>query len=107
MNPIQSTVNTSANAATATGTITGTVTATAKASNWLDENSLAIGAACAVLSLILALIFHLINTRQNAKFAMQRANIEKAQLIAKWTDEGKPPEQINSYLKLAEIEDAS
>lgn len=103
--PIQTTANSSANAAATTGAAGGMVIATNP--SWLDEHSMIIGVVCTILSLLLALIFHIINTRLNARFAKREAGLKQAELIAKWTDEGKTEDQISYYLKQAGVEDAS
>lgn len=111
MNSIQSSVNTSANGMTGAGILSGAGTAAAKASNWLDENSFAIGAGCAIATFLLAAIFHFVNSWMNSYYARKRQESEnafkKAEFIAERTSAGDTPEQINRYLKLAGIEDAS
>ena len=87
---------------TATAAGGGIVTASAKAvetftvAGWITDNAIIIGIACTVLSLIMSLVFNLINRmdakRRSKDEAAMRARIE-------WIREGKTDEEIKSLLK--------
>ena len=91
-----------ANVSTVTAAGGGIVTASAKAvetftfAGWVTDNAIIIGIACTVLSLIMSLVFNLIN-RMDAKRRSKDEAAMKARI--EWIREGKTDEEIKNLLK--------
>jgi len=96
-----------ANVSTATAAGGGIVTASAKAvetvtlSGWITDNAIVIGIVCTVLSLIMSLVFNLIN-RMDAKRRAREEIAMKARF--EWIREGKTDEEIKDLLKRTGLE---
>lgn len=96
-----------ANVSTATAAGGGIVTASAKAvetftvSGWITDNAIIIGIVCTVLSLIMSLVFNLIN-RMDAKRRAREEIAMKARF--EWIREGKTDEEIKDLLKRTGLE---
>ena len=96
-----------ANVSTATAAGGGIVTASAKAvetftvSGWITDNAIIIGIVCTVLSLIMSLVFNLIN-RMDAKKRLKQEIVMKAKF--EWIREGRTDEEIKDLLKRTGLE---
>ena len=92
-----STVNQVANGATATSATTGLVATGMTFSQWVSGNVIMITVGCTVASLLIGLVFHIINTKMNSS----RNALQRAKMISDWQDEGKTDEEIKNILKIA------
>lgn len=99
--------NTVANASTGTAAITGTATASASLTSWVSSNSIVIGVICTVMSLIVALIFHIINYRLAVKSKNDSYELEKASAIAAMKKQGLSDCDIKRILKMSGVSDAN
>lgn len=79
------------------GTLTTGLTVTEKYTDFVTVNAIAIGLACTVISLVVAITFHLINMRINKN----RNKLSLAIQISKWEDEGKTQDEINRFIKMS------
>ena len=94
-------INQTTNNVTAVSIGSGTLTMGMKASegygDFVTSNAIAIGAICTVISLAVAITFHLINMRINRN----RNRLSLAIQISKWEDEGKTKDEINRFIKMS------
>lgn len=95
---------TAANVSTAATVTSGAATAGISFAEWVTSNSIIIGVACTVLSLMTAITFHLINAYQTRKHNINSHSLAVAERISKWRDEGKSEDEIRDILKLAGID---
>lgn len=104
-----STTSQVANTATATSAATGVMATGMTVTQWVSENALVITVSCTLASLVVGLIFHILNTRISNKRKDIQANqvaIQRAQFISKLRDEGKSDTEIKSILEMAGLKDA-
>lgn len=98
--------NNAAQTATGVTTVSGITTAAAKASEsyvgWVNENAVIIGISCTAISLVIALIFHVLNYRSKKQLGKNSNKLKRAELISRWLDEGKTMEEINEIFDMAE-----
>ena len=99
-------MQTAANASTATTAVTGTATASMSFASWVSSNSILIGVICTVLSLIAALVFHIINYRLAVKSKAESYELEKASTIAAMRQQGLTEGEIKQILKLSGVNHA-
>ncbi len=92
-----STANQVANGATATSATTGIVATGMTASQWVSGNVIMITVGCTVSSLLIGLVFHIINTKMSSNLN----TLQRAKMISDWQSEGKTDEEIKNILKLA------
>ena len=92
-----STTNQVANGATTLSVTTGAMGTAMSFTQWVAENVIVITVSCTVLSLVIALIFHILNTIINKN----RVKIQKAQMTADFKSKGKTVEEINEILKMS------
>lgn len=98
-----------ANTATVTGAATGVMATGMGLTQWVSENALVITVSCTIISLLVGLIFHILNTRISSKrkeILSRQVALQRAQTISKWRDEGKTEEEIKSILHMAGLKDA-
>lgn len=96
--------NTATNVSISSGVVTTGMTAAERYTDWVTSNAVLIGVTCTVISLLVALIFHILNYRNNVKNAQAnntRNHIQMMQQVEKWKSEGKSDEEIESILKLS------
>lgn len=89
--------STATNVSIGSGVVTTGMTAAESYTSWVTSNAILIGVTCTVISLLVALIFHILNYRNNKR----RNNIQMVQQIERWKDEGKTDSEIESILKLS------
>jgi|9_EtaG_2_1085328.scaffolds.fasta_scaffold19646_6 hypothetical protein len=96
-----------ANVSTATAAGGGIVTAGAKAvetftvTGWINDNAIIIGIFCTVLSLIMSLIFNLINRKDSKAKQLEERRLRAT---VEWIREGKTDEEITILLKRTGLE---
>ena len=83
---------------------------------WVSENALVITVSCTIVSLVVALIFHIVNAMisnkqkemraRNLEIQESQAALQRAQAISKWRDEGKSDEDIKLILHMAGLKNA-
>lgn len=101
-----STTSQVANTATATSVTTGVMATGMGLTQWVSENALVITVSCTIVSLVVGLVFHILNTRISNKrkdIQSKQVSLQRAQMIAKWRDEGKTENEINSILDMAGV----
>lgn len=86
-----------ANITTGTTAATGAIGSGLTLGGYLESNATIIIMSCTVLSLIVALTFHLINSRINKN----RLALQRADKIDQWLSEGKSMDDIEKLLELA------
>lgn len=100
--------NTSTAVSAATGTAGAAMSIAETLTDWVAGNALIITLSCTVLSLLVGLIFHIVNARmtyfrdqRNEQIQVNRNKLQRAQMISSWQAEGKTQEEIEQILKLA------
>lgn len=92
---LDQTANNVTNASIATGALTTGMTL----SEWVTSNALIISMSCTIAGIVIALTFHIINTKINRN----RNRLQLAIQLDKWESEGKTPEDIDRLIKMAGI----
>ena len=89
------------NTATATGAASGVATAGLGLTEWVTANSIFIGVGLTIASLIVAVIFHLINIRISNRHHKESMSVRRIPYIADLKSQGKSDEEIKSILSLS------
>lgn len=98
-----------ANTANVTSVATGVMATGMGLTQWVSENALLITVSCTIVSLVVALIFHVVNamiSNKRKEILSSQVALQRAQTISKWRDEGKTEEEIKSILHMAGLKDA-
>lgn len=96
---------TTANVTTGVSVATGTMTASGSLAGWISSNSVLIGIVCTVLSLLVALVFHIINLYQSKARHREDMALKRAETIHKMRMSGMSQDEITNFLNLAGVTD--
>ncbi len=87
-----------ANGVTGTTVATGVVGSGLSLTSIISEYALVITVSCTFFGVIIALVFHIINSRINRK----RLNIQRADKVSQWISEGKTIDDIEKILAITD-----
>lgn len=103
---MSNTIQTAANTSTAVTITTGATTAAGSFTGWLEQNAAVIGIGLTICSLIVMIVFNVLNYRINLSREKRDAKLKRFDKIAEMKDKGLTNEQIKESIELAGIDNA-